>query len=73
VVGRERDERRDAGALDLVGHADDRRLDDRLVADQRDSTSIVPRRWPLTLITSSTRPMIQKYPSSSRRAPSPAK
>ena len=30
------------------------------VAHQRRSTSIVPRRWPATLITSSTRPMIQK-------------
>ncbi len=37
------------------------------------STSAVPMRCPLTLITSSTRPVIQKYPSSSRRAPSPVK
>ena len=33
----------------------------------------VPKRWPETLITSSTRPVIQKYPSSSRLAPSPVK
>src|SRR5262249_28053935 len=38
-----------------------------------DSTSIVLSRWPETLITSSTRPNTQKYPSSSRRAPSPVK
>src|SRR6185437_13124332 len=38
-----------------------------------DSTSIVPMRWPATLSTSSTRPRIQKYESSSRFAPSPGK
>src|SRR2546426_2933854 len=38
-----------------------------------DSTSIVPIRCPATLITSSIRPMSQRYPSSSTRAPSPVK
>ena len=38
-----------------------------------DSTSIVLIRCADTFITSSTRPRSQKYPSSSRRAPSPAK
>ena len=38
-----------------------------------DSTSIVEMRWPETFITSSTRPSSQKSPSSSIRAPSPAK
>src|SRR5207249_3919451 len=38
-----------------------------------DSTSIVPIRWPATLITSSIRPISQRYPSSSIRAPSPVK
>jgi hypothetical protein len=38
-----------------------------------DSTSIVEMRWPETFITSSTRPSSQKSPSSSMRAPSPAK
>ena len=37
------------------------------------STSIVEMRWPETFMTSSTRPMSQKSPSSSMRAPSPAK
>src|ERR1043165_6821469 len=37
------------------------------------SISAVPSLCPLTLITSSIRPMIQKYPSLSFRAPSPAK
>ena len=37
------------------------------------STSIVEIRWPETFITSSTRPRSQKSPSSSIRAPSPAK
>ena len=37
------------------------------------STSIVEIRWPDTFITSSTRPSSQKSPSSSIRAPSPAK
>src|SRR2546425_3948346 len=38
-----------------------------------DSTSVVEMRWPEIFITSSTRPMSQKYPSVSRLAPSPAK
>ena len=38
-----------------------------------DSTSVVEMRWPEIFITSSTRPISQKYPSLSRRAPSPAK
>jgi len=42
-------------------------------ATSADSTSIVLNRCPLTLSTSSTRPMIQKYPSLSLRAPSPVK
>src|SRR2546430_471765 len=38
-----------------------------------DSTSVVEMRWPEIFITSSTRPMSQKYPSVSRLAASPAK
>src|SRR6267378_5125118 len=38
-----------------------------------DSTSVVEMRWPETFITSSTRPISQKYPSLSLLAPSPAK
>ena len=38
-----------------------------------DSTSVVDTRWPEMFITSSTRPISQKQPSSSTRAPSPAK
>jgi hypothetical protein len=37
------------------------------------STSIVPIRWPATFSTSSTRPRIQRKPSSPRFAPSPGK
>ncbi len=37
-----------------------------------DSISKVESRWPATFITSSIRPRSQKYPSSSRLAPSPA-
>ena len=40
---------------------------------QADSSSLVPSRWPATLMTSSTRPRILKYPSAACRAPSPAK
>ena len=40
---------------------------------QADSSSLVPSRCPATLMTSSTRPRIRKYPSSACRAPSPAK
>src|SRR3989338_1622515 len=43
------------------------------LAASADSISIVPRRWPETFSTSSMRPMIQKYPSSSRCAESPAR
>eukprot|EP00962_Isochrysis_galbana_P045024 scaffold17620_cov155-Isochrysis_galbana.AAC.5 len=42
-------------------------------ATSADSISAVPRRWPETLSTSSTRPVIQMKPSSSRRQPSPVK
>ena len=42
-------------------------------ATSADSISAEPRRWPLTLMTSSTRPMSQKSPSASQRAPSPVK
>ena len=38
-----------------------------------DSSSLVPRRWPATLMTSSTRPRMRKYPSGACVAPSPAK
>ena len=38
-----------------------------------DSISVVDSRWPDTFITSSTRPSIQRSPSSSFFAPSPAK
>ena len=38
-----------------------------------DSTSIVEMRWPEMFMTSSTRPISQKSPSASIRAPSPAK
>ena len=38
-----------------------------------DSISVVESRWPDTFITSSTRPSIQRSPSSSFLAPSPAK
>src|SRR6201982_2984994 len=38
-----------------------------------DSSSLVPRRCPATLITSSTRPRMRKEPSSACTAPSPAK
>ena len=38
-----------------------------------DSTSVVEMRWPETLMTSSTRPISQKSPSSSVFAPSPVK
>src|SRR5262245_42682403 len=37
------------------------------------SISAVPRRWPDTFTTSSMRPITQKNPSASRRAPSPVK
>jgi hypothetical protein len=44
------------------------------VADQRAlDLGGAEMRWPETLSTSSMRPVIQKLPSSSRRAPSPAK
>src|SRR5207253_9242436 len=38
-----------------------------------DSSSLVPSLWPATLITSSTRPRIRKYPSLATTAPSAAK
>lgn len=37
------------------------------------SISAVPRRWPLTLMTSSRRPVMRSRPSSSRSAPSPVR
>jgi hypothetical protein len=49
----------DALPLDVVRIADDSRFGDLRVRNQRDSTSAVPRRCPETLITSSTRPVIQ--------------
>ena len=49
----------DALALDLMGRADHRGLGDLMVATRALSTSAVPMRWPETLITSSTRPVIQ--------------
>ena len=38
-----------------------------------DSSSFVPSRCPATLMTSSTRPRMRKYPSAASTAPSPAK
>ena len=55
----ERHVRVDALPLDVVRIADDRRLGDRWCATSALSTSAVPRRWPATFSTSSTRPVIQ--------------
>ncbi len=50
----------DALALDVVREADDSGLGDLGIGDKALSTSAVPMRWPdETLITSSTRPVIQ--------------
>ena len=59
LAGHQRHVGVDALALDVVRVADDRRLRDLGVGDERDSTSAVPMRWPETLMTSSTRPVIQ--------------
>ena len=59
-VALERHERHDRLAGVLVGLADHRRLGDLRVATIADSISAVDRRWPETLMTSSTRPMTQK-------------
>ena len=70
----QRHERDHALAFQFVGTADDRGLGDCFVwLTSALSTSAVPMRWPATLSTSSIRPTIQKYPSLSRRAPSPVK
>ena len=55
----QRDVAVDALPLDVVRIADDRGLRHRRMRDQRASTSAVPMRWPDTLMTSSTRPVIQ--------------
>ena len=46
-------------AFEIMRIADDRGLGDQLMRDSALSISAVPRRWPETLITSSTRPVIQ--------------
>ena len=58
ALGRDEGDDRLAGVL--VGSADHRRLGDLSCETSADSTSIVERRWPETLITSSIRPTIQK-------------
>ena len=70
----EGDERGDGLSLEIVGTSHHRSFGHRFgCATSADSTSIVLSRCPLTFSTSSTRPMIQKYPSLSMRAPSPVK
>ena len=49
----------DALALDVVRIADHGGFGDLRMGDERAFTSAVPRRWPETLMTSSTRPVIQ--------------
>ena len=59
-AGHRRDEGIDALALDVVREAHDGSFGHRFVPGTSAlSTSAVPMRWPETLITSSTRPVIQ--------------
>jgi len=59
VAAFERDEGGDGLAFEIVGAADYGGSATLGWATRADSTSMVPRRWPLTLMTSSTRPMSQ--------------
>jgi hypothetical protein len=58
-AGHQRDIAIDALALDVVRIADHGGFGHLGWATSADSTSAVPMRWPETLITSSTRPVIQ--------------
>ena len=59
LAGHQRHVAVDALALDVVRIADHGGLGHLGWETSADSTSAVPRRWPETLITSSTRPVIQ--------------
>ena len=58
-AGLERDVHVDGPAPHLVDDRHDRRLGDLVDGQAADSISLVPRRWPATLITSSTRPRMR--------------
>ena len=78
VAGRPRAFQHDEGADRLAGVSSGRPTTAASATSSvhdtsADSISIVPMRWPETLSTSSMRPVMVKYPVSSRIAPSPAR